>query len=314
MDSKLAELTTEDLPEVDALRVSIGWGAGSWFLNPLLETGGAVLGRRDASGAIDAMGATARFGDLGFICNMVVRPDLKRQGAGTAVFSGLIDWLANQGVKQVQLEATDEGKGLYEKFGFRARWESVMGHASEPVERGDETGIGPVASEAEWREVVALDRLATGCERGPFLRALARAPYEKHVLRLIEDDRVTAFGIRWEARIGPLIATSPAAAEKMARALASCREGWVMAAIGHQAHAPMWERLGFAIEPLDVRMALGPDLEDQAFDGDRDAQRGGGLGPPPLFLRGRIRGEARPLTVVRGSGTVDGPPKHFAIA
>ncbi|MGE0601342.1 MAG: GNAT family N-acetyltransferase [Dehalococcoidia bacterium] len=263
MNSTLCELGPTELVEVDSLRTAIGWGAGSWFLGPLLESGGAVLGRRDAGGAIDAMGATARFGNAGFICNMVVRPELKRRGAGTVVFGGLLDWLAKRNVRQVQLEATEEGMGLYEKFGFRARWDSVLGHASKAAEPGDESGIESVGSEDEWREALALDRRATGSERGLFLRALARSPHEKPVLRLVEDERVVAFGFRWEGRIGPLIAETPAAAEKLARALASCREGGVIAAIGHPMHAGMWERLGFEIEPLDVRMAVGPAMEDE---------------------------------------------------
>ncbi|MGE3077233.1 MAG: GNAT family N-acetyltransferase [Dehalococcoidia bacterium] len=263
MNSVLRELGHGDLVEVDALRASIGWGAGSWFLEPLLDSGGTVLGRRDVGGAIDAMGATARFGNAGFICNMVVRSELKRQGAGTVVFGGLLDWLATQGIRQVQLEATEEGKGLYEKFGFRARWDSVLGHASQPVEPGDGRGIADVAGEEEWRALLALDRRATGSDRGAFLRALFRSPHEKRVLRLLEGDRLIGFGFRWEGRIGPLIAETPEAAEKLARALASCREGVVIASIGHPMHAAMWEGLGFVIEPLDVRMVLGPAMADE---------------------------------------------------
>jgi GNAT superfamily N-acetyltransferase len=262
VNSGLIELGFEHLDEVDALRVAIDWREGSWFLRPLLATGGAVLAKRGEDGRIEGMGATANFGTSGFICNMVTRPDLKRSGAGTAVFAGLLEWLADRGIERVQLEATEEGKGLYEKFGFASRWESVLGHTERQVEPGDESGIAPLG-EGDWTDALALDRLATGTERGPFLRALVQAQFEKDVLRLVEGERLVAYGVRWEGRIGPIVAATATAGEKLARALASRMPGPAMAAIGHPMHAPMWERLGFEIEPLDVRMTYGPSTGDE---------------------------------------------------
>lgn len=121
-------LTADDLPAIDALRDLIGWGPGSWFLEPMMATGGCVLGLKDERGQLTAMGGAAVFEQIGLINNMVVRPEMKRQGMGRTVFASLLAWLSHQGITKVQLEATEEGKPSYEQYRFRTRWESVSSH------------------------------------------------------------------------------------------------------------------------------------------------------------------------------------------
>jgi GNAT superfamily N-acetyltransferase len=258
----LAEQSLDAMPEIDALRESIGWGPGSWFLEPMVAAGGCVLGRRDADGKLTAMGATARFGSMGFICNMVVRPGLKRQGLARGVFAALLEWLKQREIANVQLEATEEGKPLYEQFGFRTRWESVSARKTKAVERGHERGIAALGS-ADWPALVALDRIATGAERGDFLRRLAAGPYEPKGLVIRQGGRLTGFGFGWDQRIGPVVAATPDAAEQIARALASRAADGAFATVGHPQHAAIWERLGFDVGPFDVRMALGPEPGDR---------------------------------------------------
>jgi GNAT superfamily N-acetyltransferase len=259
----LAEQTRDALAEVDTLRKAIGWGSGAWFLGPMLETGGCVVGLRGRDGQLVGMGATALFEPMGFVCNMVVRQELQRQGLGGQVFEGLLAWLLARGIEQIQLEATDEGKPLYERHGFWTRWESVLATMETQCEPGDEEGIGPIQP-VDWSGIAALDRIAYGANRSAFLQALAAGPHHQEGLRLTENGRVVAFGFRYPGRIGPLVAATPAAGEKLARALA-CRvpEG-TFAAVGHPRHGPMWERLGFAIHPFDVRMAFGPEPDDDS--------------------------------------------------
>lgn len=251
----------DSLAEIDALRQAIGWGAGGWFLGPMLETSGCVLGLRDGDGRLIGMGATAVFEPMGFICNMVVRQELQRHGLGGQVFEGLLAWLRARGIERVQLEATDEGKPLYERHGFRTRWESVMATMETQCEPGEEDGIGPIQP-ADWPGIAALDRVAYGANRSAFLQALAAGPHHQEGLRLIEDGRVVAFGFRYPGRIGPVVAATPAAGEKLARAIASQAPEGIFATVGHPQHAPLWERLGFAIHPFDVRMAFGPEPGD----------------------------------------------------
>ncbi|MEO8539630.1 MAG: GNAT family N-acetyltransferase, partial [bacterium] len=119
--------TTEELASIDSLRGSIGWGAGSWFLGAMVADGGVVLASLDDEREPVAMGGASNCGSFGFVCNMVVRPEMKRRGLGRTVFEGLMSWHREQSMATVQLEATEEGKPLYEQYGFSTRWESVSG-------------------------------------------------------------------------------------------------------------------------------------------------------------------------------------------
>ena len=257
----LEELHPDAADEIDDLRGSIDWSPGGWFLSPMIRAGGCVLGRRDASGRLIAMGGAALFGPMGFICNMVVRPEWKRQGLGRVVFEGLLSWLRARGIERVHLEATEEGKPLYEQYGFAARWESITAVATGEVEAGDESGIAQVSA-SDWPAIAALDRAAYGGDRSAFLRLVAEGPRCEEALRLVEGGRLTAFGFRLPGRIGPLVAADASSAEKLARALADRSGAGTLAPVGHPQHAAMWQRLGFEIDPYDVRMAMGLPVDD----------------------------------------------------
>lgn len=255
-----AELTPArtHLEEIDALRLSIGWGPGSWFLGPLMESGGCILGIRDGGGTLIAMGGAAVFPPAGFICNMVVHPDHKRRGLGRRVFEALLQRLEAAGYHQVQLEATEEGRPLYEQYGFRVRWESVGSILARPPEPPTARGLDALGPD-DCEAVAALDQRATGMERGGLLRLLSARPSYREGLVARANGEVTGYGLRFDNRIGPLIATSSETAEQLARALASRSEPGTLATVGHPSHKALWEKLGFEVEPFDVRMVRGAD-------------------------------------------------------
>lgn len=58
-------------------------------------------------------------GRRGHIASMSSEPAARRQGHGRAVFSALMEWFAELDVSRVDLRATEDGRPLYEEFGFR---------------------------------------------------------------------------------------------------------------------------------------------------------------------------------------------------
>ncbi len=253
---------TTSLAEIDALRRSIGWGPGSWFLGPMMESGGCILGIRDQGGALLAMGGAAVFPPAGFICNMVVRPDQKRRGLGRQVFEALIGWLGDSGFPQIQLEATEEGRPLYEQYGFVTRWESVTSTLQAPPERGDEAGLRPL-EESDWAAIARLDQEATGMARGSLLARLARQRNFGGGLVAADADGIDGYALRFDGRIGPVVAGNAEIGARLARALAARCEPGTLATVGHPQHTRMWQSLGFEVTPFDVRMSLGPQPQDQ---------------------------------------------------
>lgn len=54
----------------------------------------------------------------GHIASMSTDPAHRRRGYGRQVFQALMDWFASMDIKRVDLRATEDGRLLYEQFGF----------------------------------------------------------------------------------------------------------------------------------------------------------------------------------------------------
>jgi len=64
-------------------------------------------------------------GMRGHIASMSTDPDHRRRGYARQVFQALMDWFSSMDIKRVDLRATEDGRVLYEQFGFQ-----VLGGAS----------------------------------------------------------------------------------------------------------------------------------------------------------------------------------------
>lgn len=62
----------------------------------------------------------------GHIASMSTEPEWRRRGYAREVFGALMDWFTAAGVPRVDLRATEDGRGLYESFGFRALGGATM--------------------------------------------------------------------------------------------------------------------------------------------------------------------------------------------
>ena len=92
------------LVEVDGLAVSSGVG----WLEEHLPSPHQLDGRR------------------GHIASMSTDPAYRQQGHARLVFAALMDWFADQGISRVDLRATEDGRPLYESFGFRVLGGATM--------------------------------------------------------------------------------------------------------------------------------------------------------------------------------------------
>ncbi|HEY7778763.1 MAG TPA: GNAT family N-acetyltransferase [Ktedonobacterales bacterium] len=68
-------------------------------------------------GPLAAVSAVA-YGPIGFIGNVIVAPQGRGRGLGAHIMRHVIAWLAGEGVRRVELDATPEGRRLYERLGF----------------------------------------------------------------------------------------------------------------------------------------------------------------------------------------------------
>ncbi len=66
-----------------------------------------------------APGFTLPDGKAAYILNIFTLPEWRGQGLGKQIFEHILQEAKNRGYKRISLHATEEGRAIYEKFGFR---------------------------------------------------------------------------------------------------------------------------------------------------------------------------------------------------
>jgi GNAT superfamily N-acetyltransferase len=97
----------------DALRDGSYYGIFCEIDDQVVAGGGVVISDWPGS----PMNFDAR---RAWILNIYVEPAFRRRGLAKAVMNELIDWCRTNGFQSVALHASEEGRSLYEKLGFRA--------------------------------------------------------------------------------------------------------------------------------------------------------------------------------------------------
>lgn len=144
----------------------------------------------EADGEIVGTGVGTRSGPAGWVGAIYVTPERRGQGLGTALSHAVSQRLEAAGCRTIVLVATDAGRPIYERLGFRvtSRYHTLDAPAVPPElalapEPGrGEPGLRPFDRGADLDEVAALDRRATGEDRAHLLRAFA-SPDTAWILR-----------------------------------------------------------------------------------------------------------------------------------
>jgi GNAT superfamily N-acetyltransferase len=126
------ELVSEHAPAGFALSSIAGWNQtiNDWRL--LLKTSAACCGV-EVDGRLVATATLICYGRrLGWIGMVLTHPAFRRQGLARGLVAHVMERAGQRGVETLKLDATDEGRGLYESLGFRAeqtveRWQLGTG-------------------------------------------------------------------------------------------------------------------------------------------------------------------------------------------
>jgi len=127
----------------------------------------------EAEGRLLGASAAVAFGSSGWVGGVAVLPERRGTGLGTALTGAAVGWLRRAGAACVSLHATDLGRPVYERLGFAAqgRWLFLSAHAPARTLSTPPPGIR-AGRPGDLRAVLALDRAATGEDRGRLLRTL----------------------------------------------------------------------------------------------------------------------------------------------
>jgi GNAT superfamily N-acetyltransferase len=229
-------LGPDDLQRCVALSVDREWSPeeAKWSL---LLAASEVFGvdAPDGRGLAGAVVLTRWAADYAAVGMMLVAARYERRGLGRALLEHLLRAAGEDAT--VTLFATDMGKPLYEKLGFKPVRRSVSfigqfrpaaSDNSKKREAPSRAGSVRVATEADLPDILALDRAAFGADRGRFL---TRLPAIADQIAVFEANGQVGQGIvgyaaAWRNNpdstvIGPLVAPDGETAKRLVAVLAS---------------------------------------------------------------------------------------------
>jgi GNAT superfamily N-acetyltransferase len=124
---RLRLLSTGDIPDALELSIAAGWNQTPTDWAALLETAPEGCFGIECDGRIVATTTLVSYGKrLAWIGMVLTHADYRRRGFARLLVQEAVDLARSRQVAIVKLDATDEGRRLYEECGFRAE---------QPIER-----------------------------------------------------------------------------------------------------------------------------------------------------------------------------------
>jgi GNAT superfamily N-acetyltransferase len=294
---QLRRLLPEDVPAGLRLSTVAGWNQtrGDWERFLAASPDGCFVAESDA-GVVGTSATITYGGALAWIGMVLVDPTERGKGIGTALLELAVRHLDERGVPSVKLDATPQGRPLYERMGFEAeygieRWllerEDERDAQSEPASRQTAEGAaatslldssGPTAEPGP--ELLALDREVFGADRAALLRSVGAGAPEL-VQRVGQGPGLAGYALGRRGvladHLGPWVARDQDAAARLLDGfLARSQRGRVFVdrVVTCPWSLPLLEAHGFRFARPLTRMFRGSN----AFPGRPD-QQGGVLGP-----------------------------------
>ena len=207
----MTELQIRDMTEADvdaalALAKAQGWRDRRRFYDFVFRTSTCQPVAGVVGGRLVATGLATASGPVGWLGAIAVESDFRRRGIGRAVTEDLCGRLKAAGCTTLSLEATEAGRPMYERMGFRfvtAYHQLQADHLPDPP-------AAPAGSTfrrlepADLPAVFVLDRLATAEDRSVPLAVLAGMEAGGRILE--NEGAVRGFVFPAERAYGPIVA------------------------------------------------------------------------------------------------------------
>jgi GNAT superfamily N-acetyltransferase len=250
----IRRLTLADVPDAVRLSTFAGWNQTSRDWELLLTASPEGCFGVEQDGAVVATATLVNYGKrLAWIGMVLTDPQYRRRGFAKELLTHILKLADALGIKTVKLDATEQGRPLYESYGFRFE---------QPVERwhhpaaGSGENLGHRRGAMSWRE---FDLAAFGADRSIILDMLESSGNQF----AMPDGYLLTRGGRSAAYVGPCLARTPAVArELLTRALNSCGfEGWFWDLLPSNRNAvALANEMGFAPQRHLARMCRGEEL------------------------------------------------------
>lgn len=225
LEFRVERLRKGKIEDIVALSSYIGWDYSREEIETILNTG--IVNEREeliASAAIILYGET-----LASIGMVIVHPDYKGRGIGKIITDSCVKSVSAQ--TPIMLIATDEGKILYEKLGFRA-----VSYVSKYIcnsYNADDYCVGNEDyminyEERDLEKIIKIDEYAFGTNRKAFLK---KRIIQSEQCIVVKDNKqnVLGYGLSIQTPenkiLGPVVAKNDAMAMRIVHYLAREHHG-----------------------------------------------------------------------------------------
>ena len=207
-----------DVDAATELILANNWGVRREWLRFAAGQPGCVPLVADDDGAIVGTGVGTANGRVGWIGTIFIAPERRGQGLGRALTQAIIDRLESRGCATLVLVATTEGRRLYERMGFEVQTRYRILEADGLAGAAPGETVSPVRpfQPRDLEALIALDREATGEDRGNAISSLATA--ESAQVLHQPGAGIDGFVIRAPWGGGATVARSPDAALELVAA------------------------------------------------------------------------------------------------
>jgi GNAT superfamily N-acetyltransferase len=257
---QLRLMTTDDLAVAAELSAAAGWNqtAEDWQMLMALEPHNCFA--IEADGRLVATTTLLRYSQqLAWIGMVLTSASYRGRGFARRLLDVALDRADSLGIETVKLDATQQGRPLYETFGFQAeqavdRWSRPASGQSRPLEPKRSSNFSVLSPHLR-----ALDLEAFGTDRSSILQALA----PRSTMELSSNAFLFARPGRTTHYLGPCIADDPAAAREIIISVLKTSVhsswSWDLLPANKQAVA-LASELGFTRQRCLTRMARGKPL------------------------------------------------------
>lgn len=121
---RLRTMTKEDIPDAQRLKQIAGWNQTEMDWDRFLEAGEAGCFVAELDGQVCGTAATISFENrFAWVGMVLVDPSRRGRGIGTRLLEQTIEYLDALRIPCIKLDATPEGRPLYERLGFLPEYE-----------------------------------------------------------------------------------------------------------------------------------------------------------------------------------------------
>jgi GNAT superfamily N-acetyltransferase len=264
---QLRIMTKADVPAGMRLKEIAGWNqtAEDWMRFLDASERGCFVAEVDGEvrGTVTTITYEQRFAWVGMV---LVDPQYRGRGLGTKLLKTAIEYLQDARIAAIKLDATPQGKPIYEKLGFQAEYEIerwILKRTAEAAAQAGETVPANMVSGQNLETILAEDREVFGADRSQLLKSLRQsAPEFTGAVWENSTLRGSAFGRHgsFADHLGPWMAKDKSAATQLLSSFIanSRRETLLVDCLKSNAIAgALLRAMGFEYSRPLTRMVLG---------------------------------------------------------